>query len=264
METQNTSQNCLNEAYDDQLKMIDIIKIKLSNDEFLEIQPNCNFSTSNYGIDFEHPFKTEFSKNTYKYANDAKFALVDYCKKQECNDDYFKMKLKNDGIYKKIENLRKNNIVFNGYLKIHDFQKCHNSEENSYIFITITNEFKKITDIDFNKLQILSQKLDNNNEKDIYFLDNNSKIDDFVISNNEYVVYNEDFDIKTYADFGRADSCAMYGLFMLHNTNRPEKRKLKSLYEKRFNNLTPLQKDNFKKIFNKNFKNFKKFIKSFR
>ena len=251
METQNTSQNCLNEAYNDQLKMIDIIKIKLLNNRFLEIQPNCNFSTSKYGIDFENPFITEFSKNTYKDANDAKFALVEYCTPKNCNKNYFKMKIENNGIYKKIENLRKNNIFLNGELNIHDFQKCHNSEENSYIFITITNGFEKITDIDFNKLKILSKELDINNKTGIYFLDNTSIFDDFVISNNKYVVYNDDFNEKTYDDFGQADSCAMYGLFMLHNTNSAENTKLINLYEKRYDNLTPLQKNNFKLNFNK-------------
>jgi hypothetical protein len=61
MGTQNTSQNCLNEAYNDQLKMIDefdkqTIKIKLFEDnKFLEIQPNCNFDNSQMKIDFEKP-----------------------------------------------------------------------------------------------------------------------------------------------------------------------------------------------------------------
>jgi hypothetical protein len=124
------------------------------------------------------------------------------------------------------------------------------------IYKGIFEFFKNNTLIDFNKLKILSENLDNNNKNGIYFFNKKSEITDIIIdqTTNEYNVYIEDFYTKQLDDFGLADSCAMYGLFMLHNTNSEETKKLKPLYEKRFNNLTPLQKDNFKLNFNKLYK----------
>ena len=138
----------------------------------------------------------------------------------------------------------KNSIFLRGYLNIHDFKKCYNIEQKSWIFITITDEFEKITDFNINKLKELSKNLDSNNEEGIYFFDEISDINEFVISNNNYVVYIEDFDIKSYADFGLADSCAMYSLIIKSSTDNAIKAELEDLYKTCFEKLTLDQQDN--------------------
>ena len=172
----NKSQNCLNEAYDDQLKMIvefdkQTIKIKLFEDgKFLEIQPNCKFNTSSYGIDFEHPSDINF-ENTSMYFGNGNTALVTYCNDNECSNKYFD-KLINKGnlLFNKLNTKKYKFLV--GYGKLIDFQKCQNTT-NNWIFITIYKGifkfFENNTLIDFNKLQTLSIKLDKNNVNGIYF-----------------------------------------------------------------------------------------------
>ena len=256
----NKSQNCLNEAYDDQLKMIvefdkQTIKIKLFEDgKFLEIQPNCKFNTSSYGIDFEHPSDINF-ENTSMYFGNGNTALVTYCNDNECSNKYFD-KLINKGnlLFNKLNTKKYKFLV--GYGKLIDFQKCQNTT-NNWIFIMIYKGifkfFENNTLIDFNieNLKALSIKLDKNNINGIYFFNKESEITDIIIdqTTNEYNVYIEDFYTKQPDEFGLADSCAMYNLFMLHNTNENEKKKLKLLFEKRYNNLSQEQKKNFETVF---------------
>jgi hypothetical protein len=157
-------------------------------------------------------------------------------------------------IYDKLNTLMENKIFLSGYLNIYNFKKCYNKEQNSWIFITITEMFKPLSKInnyiDINKLKILSNQLNDNNTKDIYFFNKNINIDDFVISSNNdnYLVYIEDFDKKAYNDFGIADSCAMYKILSLHNGyDRNIKRELNGLYLTCYNKLTDKQKQIFDK-----------------
>ena len=256
----NKSQNCLNEAYDDQLKMIvefdkQTIKIKLFEDgKFLEIQPNCKFNTSSYGIDFEHPSDINF-ENTSMYFGNGNTALVTYCNDNECSENYFdKLIKKGNLLFNKLNT--KNYEFLVGYGKLIDFQKCQNTT-NNWIFITIYKGifkfFENNTLIDFNKLQTLSIKLDKNNVNGIYFFNKKSEITDIIIdqTTNEYNVYIEDFYEKEYADFGLADSCAMYGLVYkyLKKNNLEERKTFEDLYNTCYNNLTFIQKNNFKTVF---------------
>jgi len=251
---ENASQNCLNEAYTDQLKMVElfenlILKIKLNDGTILNIQPTCNFDNNQFNIDFSNPLKTKLANVEYKSSNDTATALVDYCKDNECDDNFYKNKINNEGIYNKLNALMEKKIFLNGELNIHNFYKCHNEEQNSWVFITLTSNFKplkRIQNIDFNKLEILSNQLNNNNIKNIYFFNKNIEILDFVISNNYYVVYIEDFDEKEYNDYGLADSCAMYKILSLHDKyDSTVKAQLDDLYLTCYNKLTDKQKENF-------------------
>jgi hypothetical protein len=105
------TQNCLNEAYEDQLKMI-TIGIKLFDNNYLYIQPDCDFDNSQMKIDFETPFKTKISNNTYKDENNDAFALVQYCTQETCSNEYYHSKINNICIKKKLDNLNANRIFF--------------------------------------------------------------------------------------------------------------------------------------------------------
>ena len=258
----NKSQNCLNEAYDDQLKMIvefdkQTIKIKLFEDgKFLEIQPNCKFNTSSYGIDFEHPSDINF-ENTSMYFGNGNTALVTYCNDNECSEKYFDKLIKKGNLLFNKLNTKKYEFLV-GYGKLIDFQKCQNTT-NNWIFIMIYKGifkfFENNTLIDFNieNLKALSIKLDKNNINGIYFFNKESEITDIIIdqTTNEYNVYIEDFYEKEYADFGLADSCAMYGLVYkyLKKNNLEERKTFEDLYNTCYNNLTFIQKNNFKTVF---------------
>jgi hypothetical protein len=238
---------CLDQAYIEQMIIsngaVFVIKIKLLNNSYLDLVPNCEFNNKDYKFDFQTPIDTLF-ENIYKYNGIEKTALLSFNLDEHIN------------IKEQQDNLK-------GILFLEDLFWCENTDENKKIQLEIYNKFQFLYENNGDFLTIESNyndfltKLNNNNSKGFYLFNNQFNYREFVveITNNNFAVIFNIFLKKEFNNYGNADSLVF--LSIMHkkskklNLNNNIINYLKKTIEQYYNELNENQLNNFKIDFSK-------------
>ena len=247
---------CLHQAYKDQMFVsngaVFVIKIKLLDNSYFDLWPNCEFNNKDYKIDFQTPIDTLF-ENVYKYNGIIKTALL------SLDEDINKNNLKNNLLI----NIKEQQNNLKGIIFLEDLFWCENTDENKKIQLEIYNKFQFLYENNGDFLtnqfnyNIFIQKLNDNNYKEFYLFNNKFSDRNFVveITNNNFAVIFNIFLKKEFNNYGNVDSLVF--LSIMHkrskklNLNDNIINYLKETIEQYYKELNENQLNNFKIDFEK-------------
>ena len=270
---------CLHQAYIDQMVVsngaVFVINIKLSDNSYLDLMPNCEYNNSDYKIDFQTPIESPF-ENVYKYNGIEKTVLLSL--DEDNSQENLNVILLNN-------NQAKTNQL-EGILFLEDIFWCENTGENKNIQLEVYNNFQFLNEIDLNGDFITIEsnysnfltKLNNNNLKGFYLFDNEKTMnnDNFVINNNNFTVIINTLKNKKNSDYGNFDSFVFLSI-MLKNSKKLKLKDniinyLKNTIQQYYQKFSNEQKEYFRNNFSElsdlinSFNNvgmFSKFLNSF-